>query len=150
MPGKEKDCHLPHFHGLLTWARGLKGIFSYPQTHWVLSCPEGTSQKQSCCSELVWGRAPSLLFGFGFFCRCDVIILRGLRRRVLQENKTGRRDLNVKCKNKQIWFFLSSLPLFLWKELSSWLYTTGISLIEKESKRSRVISFQFLLSSSQK
>lgn len=53
------------------------------------------------------------------------------------------------AKTKQIWFFLSSLPLFHRKELSSWLYTTEVSLIEKR-EREAVISFQVWLSSSQK
>lgn len=67
-----------------------------------------------------------------------------------RKTKQGDETWMSNAKTKQIWFFLFSLPLFLWKGLSSWLYTTGISLIEKESERSRVVSFQFLLSSSQK
>lgn len=92
---------------------------------------------------------PSCL-GFAFFVGvmssfCEVCAAASSRK-----TKQGNETWMSNAKNKQIWFFLSSLPLFLWKELSSWLYTTGISLIEKESERSRVISFQFLLSSSQK
>lgn len=121
-------------HSPFWWV--LKGIFFHP----MAPLPSGNSQKQSCCPELLscalrgsW----ALLFGFRFFGGCDVIIPRGLRRcRVLQENKTGGRDLNVKWKT-QADLILPLLPPPFALKGSSWLYTTGISFIEKkESGRS--------------
>lgn len=60
-----------------------------------------------------------------------------------KQNGGTRPECQVQ-KSKQNWFFLSPLPLFLWKGLSSWLYTTGISLIEKKRVRKAQIFLSVL------
>lgn len=120
------------------------GIFGYPQTHRILSCPKGPIQQQGWCCELVWGRAASLLFGFGFFLGVMSSLCEGCAAASSRKTNQAHGTWMSNARNKQICFFLFPLPLFRSKELSSWLYTTGISLIEKREWEKQSYFFSVL------
>lgn len=146
----QEHCPLPHFHGLLTQARGLKGIFGYPQTHWVWIIQKAAARSRagalSCLRESCFPPVWVLLF---LWVWCHHSARSAPPRPPGKQNRGMRPECQMQKTSRSDSSYPPS-PFLLWKELSSWLYTTRISLIEKESERSRVSSFQFLLSSSQK
>lgn len=114
------------------WA--LKGIFFYPMARWALSCLRGNSQQQNCCPELCseGEPIPPVWVWVFWWMWCHHSARSAPPPRPPGKQNRGDETWMSNGKNKQIWFSLSSLPLSLWKELSSWLYTTGISFIEKK------------------